>query len=576
MRTLSDQRLLRELEAIEERYPAMRMHSLDAGPPTFEGRLEVDGERYRLRLSLPPGYPGVPPELRELDPDTGREVAARGRGNRLAHNGLCLFPHGNDSQAWHHERLAVDALDRFEAFVHHERTQTGPYRAPIELHIPTDLAIATQLPSGVLQVRQATAGGDLFAAEFRYDADSSLDYRILTDEWHPFLPNEFAVPWVILTTNKPWYAISSSRAQLDETLLELLPEALYRRLRAEQWLLVLKQDQANADVEVKCFNRPPDNLEMLLEVNIRRSTPSELLFRRVDGVVVNRHALADETVVIVGLGSLGGALAIALARAGVRRFVLIDPDRLELENVCRHVGSLRDLGRFKVELVSEMITSINPDAVVEAIPKWLAWDFPWLSAGAELEQRIARGERHIVVSTCAEATAEQQLNALAIEHGTPLVFASVLGSAEHGRIFRVLPGETPCYECVRAAQALDPSRFFFPGGEPEARLPYINPGLPGLGIDIAQVALLAARFTLQTIAAVREVELGLPRERGHHLVWTNRGGWMFDRPLQLVVERFPRAASCPVCGPQAEQKPLDDAARARLDELIAKRRAAIP
>ncbi|TAE94470.1 MAG: ThiF family adenylyltransferase, partial [Oscillatoriales cyanobacterium] len=40
---------------------------------------------------------------------------------------------------------------------------------------------------------------------------------------------------------------------------------------------------------------------------------------------------------VVGLGSGGSTVALELAKAGVGNFVLIDFDRLELENVARHI-----------------------------------------------------------------------------------------------------------------------------------------------------------------------------------------------------------------------------------------------
>jgi molybdopterin/thiamine biosynthesis adenylyltransferase len=576
MGAISKRRLLRELEAIESRYPTMRLRSLDIGRPTFEGTVEVDGDVHHVRLTLPPSYPAVPPELREFDAETKVEVPPRGRGNRLDRDGLCLFPHGNDSQGWRRDRLAADALDRFRQLIRHEREQTGLYRASVSLHVPPQLVLATQLGPGSLRVRHAKFGGDLFTAKVCYDRAPELDYVTLDEKWETFLPTEFVIPWFILITDKPWSELAGSRALLDESLRAHLPEAVYLRQRSEQWLVVLKQAELGANFDLRCFNRPAGNVSMLLQAEVLSSMPSDLLFHRVDGVVANRDALENETVVIVGLGSLGGALALALARAGIRRFVLIDPDTLAIENVCRHVGTLRDLGRPKVDIVRDMIASVNPDAVVESIPKWLAWDLPWLGAGAWLEARLANGGRHTLVSTCVEATAERELSALALEHGVPIVYSSVLGAADHGRIFRVMRGQTPCYECVRAAQAAEPSKYFSLGTEPEGRPAYVDPGLPGLGIDITQVALITARFVLQTVAETRGVELGLPPESGHHLLWTNRGGWLFDRPLQLIVEDFPRSPKCPACSPAAEPEALDDTEQARLTALITELRAEVP
>ena len=87
---------------------------------------------------------------------------------------------------------------------------------------------------------------------------------------------------------------------------------------------------------------------------------------------------------------------------------------------------------------------------------------------------------------------------------------------------------------------------------------------------LAILAMLTARFALQTIADLHAIELGIPTEPGDHLLWTARGGWIFDRPQQQIVEHFPRAADCPVCQGQGDE--LDDSATLELDTLVAQLR----
>ena len=78
--------------------------------------------------------------------------------------------------------------------------------------------------------------------------------------------------------------------------------------------------------------------------------------------------MKDVTVVMIGLGSLGIFSALSLARAGVSKFLLYDPDVLLVENVCRHVGDLSDVGRTKVEIVADLIRRRNPGAEVVPVP----------------------------------------------------------------------------------------------------------------------------------------------------------------------------------------------------------------
>lgn len=76
--------------------------------------------------------------------------------------------------------------------------------------------------------------------------------------------------------------------------------------------------------------------------------------------------LSNASVAIAGAGGDGGQVALILARLGVQRFRLADPEEFEVENLNRQVGSYVDtLGRNKAEAVADVIRRINPDAEVE-------------------------------------------------------------------------------------------------------------------------------------------------------------------------------------------------------------------
>jgi len=74
-------------------------------------------------------------------------------------------------------------------------------------------------------------------------------------------------------------------------------------------------------------------------------------------------ALGQLTVAIVGCGGTGSAVAEQLVRLGVRRFILVDPDKLSASNVTRVYGSTPDrIGDPEVDVVGDLISSIAPDA----------------------------------------------------------------------------------------------------------------------------------------------------------------------------------------------------------------------
>jgi molybdopterin/thiamine biosynthesis adenylyltransferase len=75
--------------------------------------------------------------------------------------------------------------------------------------------------------------------------------------------------------------------------------------------------------------------------------------------------LKNARVAIAGLGGTGGAQVHALARMGIGRFHLADPDTFELVNFNRQSGAtVPNIGRLKTEVARETILAINPEAEI--------------------------------------------------------------------------------------------------------------------------------------------------------------------------------------------------------------------
>ncbi len=74
---------------------------------------------------------------------------------------------------------------------------------------------------------------------------------------------------------------------------------------------------------------------------------------------------------VVGLGSVGCLVAEAIARLGIARVTLVDPDRIEEHNLDRLLyGTIRDIGELKVEVAARAMRkhSTAEDLVVTPFP----------------------------------------------------------------------------------------------------------------------------------------------------------------------------------------------------------------
>lgn len=92
--------------------------------------------------------------------------------------------------------------------------------------------------------------------------------------------------------------------------------------------------------------------------------------------------LKNSTVMIIGLGGVGGHAAEAIVRAGVGRIIIADYDVVATSNINRQILSLNsNMGRKKTDVAAERFMDINPDLEIitwpeRITPENLAMIFP--------------------------------------------------------------------------------------------------------------------------------------------------------------------------------------------------------
>ena len=75
--------------------------------------------------------------------------------------------------------------------------------------------------------------------------------------------------------------------------------------------------------------------------------------------------LQKSTVMIIGLGAVGGYALEALARAGIGKLILVDFDKVDITNINRQILALDStIGHPKSELAAQRVKDINPSCKV--------------------------------------------------------------------------------------------------------------------------------------------------------------------------------------------------------------------
>ena len=84
------------------------------------------------------------------------------------------------------------------------------------------------------------------------------------------------------------------------------------------------------------------------------------------GLVLHKR-FSSATVAICGLGGLGSNIAVALARAGIGKLLLIDFDHVDITNLHRQQYKANQIGLCKADALAENLSEIAPYTKVETV-----------------------------------------------------------------------------------------------------------------------------------------------------------------------------------------------------------------
>ena len=89
--------------------------------------------------------------------------------------------------------------------------------------------------------------------------------------------------------------------------------------------------------------------------------------------LIARHGLdlhkrfSSATVAVCGLGGLGSNIAIALARAGIGKLLLIDFDRVDITNLHRQQYKANQIGIHKADALADNLSEIAPYTEIQTV-----------------------------------------------------------------------------------------------------------------------------------------------------------------------------------------------------------------
>lgn len=152
--------------------------------------------------------------------------------------------------------------------------------------------------------------------------------------------------------------------------------------------------------------------------------------------------LRDSRVAIAGLGGVGGAHVVTLARLGIGRFHIADFDHFEIHNFNRQTGAfVSTLGRSKVDVATGMARDINPQVEVRSFADGVT--------PANLDEFLQGVDLYVDGIDFFAVEARRMIFEACHERGIPALTAAPLGMGVSLLYFK--PGGTSFEEYFRLA-----------------------------------------------------------------------------------------------------------------------------
>lgn len=152
------------------------------------------------------------------------------------------------------------------------------------------------------------------------------------------------------------------------------------------------------------------------------------------------------SVLVIGCGGLGNSAIPLLAAAGTGYLTLVDDDRIDLSNLHRQIHyTPEDVGRLKVDVLSERIKKQNPAIHVTTVPYRLNFQ--------DLTEKCI--EHDIILDCSDNYETRMSVNKASVLSKKPLVFGSAIRGEGQVTVFDPRRKNSPCFACLFGGSVSD-------------------------------------------------------------------------------------------------------------------------
>ncbi len=132
------------------------------------------------------------------------------------------------------------------------------------------------------------------------------------------------------------------------------------------------------------------------------------------------NKLKKSSVIVFGLGGVGGAAAEALVRGGIGKLAIVDKDVVDITNINRQIIATDEtVGMKKTDAAEKRFLSINPELIIER------FDLFYLPETAD---KINLSDYDFIVDAIDNVTAKIELIVRAQKQGVPIISSMGTGN----------------------------------------------------------------------------------------------------------------------------------------------------
>lgn len=147
------------------------------------------------------------------------------------------------------------------------------------------------------------------------------------------------------------------------------------------------------------------------------------MFTRLEKIIGSDNCtkIKNTSVMVIGIGGVGGYVVEALIRSGIEHIILVDHDTIDITNKNRQIIALDStIGRKKVEVMKERILDINKNCQVETLDIFL--DI------SNTNEYIKQYHPDYIVDACDTITTKKEIITSCLENHIPFISSMGTGN----------------------------------------------------------------------------------------------------------------------------------------------------